>query len=83
MLMSPVGSIEFFGELMSGTALQRGGGGWGGEACPIDDWIGRQCRDRGTSIKAYLILLGGGGNPSLLSGLRGFLELDWTRRIRG
>ena len=23
-------------------------------ACPIEDWIGRRCRDRGTSIIAYL-----------------------------
>ena len=27
-------------------------------ACPIDDWIGRRCRDRGTSIIAYLSSLG-------------------------
>ena len=27
-------------------------------ACPIEDWIGRRCRDRGTSIIAHLSRLG-------------------------
>ena len=27
-------------------------------ACPIEDWIGRRCRDRVTSIIAYLSRLG-------------------------
>jgi len=37
----------------------NGSGGSGGRgACPIEDWIGRRCKDRGTSVIAYLILLG-------------------------
>jgi len=68
----------------------NGGGEVEGGAYPIDDWIGRRCIDRGTSIIAYLILLGtkwerhlkgfGEGDTSPLSVVRGgagFLEC-WT-----
>jgi len=41
---------------VSGTALQ-----WGREGEDVDDWTGRRCRDRGTSIMAYPILLGTNG----------------------
>ena len=36
------------------TWLSFGGGG----RCPIEDWIGRRCKNCGTSIIAYLCRLG-------------------------